>query len=57
MKSISASIIVLAGAVLVTTAADRQIRDLAQLGGVVLLLIGIISWMFSLGRGPLDKAS
>jgi hypothetical protein len=57
MKSISASILVLAGAILLETATDQRIRDLAPLAGIVLILIGFVTWMASLGRGPLEKGS
>jgi hypothetical protein len=57
MKSISASILVLAGAILVTSTTNSGIRDLAPWAGVVLIVAGIVAWMASLGRGPLEKLS
>jgi hypothetical protein len=59
MKSISASIIVLAAAILIAQAAaagaPRDSWIIVGGLGVLLLLVGLITWFGSIGRGPLDK--
>jgi drug/metabolite transporter (DMT)-like permease len=58
MKSVSAAIIVLSGAILLARAADSGPHDswiIAGVIGLLLLLTGAITWIVSLGRGPLDK--
>jgi hypothetical protein len=60
MKGISASILVLAGAILLAQAAasgaaPRDSWIIVGGLGVLLLLVGSITWFGSIGRGPLDK--